>query len=314
MSAGPSLPASDRGDVLAFDVGGTDVKSAVITADGEVRDVRRTPTPRSDDDPAGALVDGIATLVKARTAEDPSLSPTAVGLVVPGIVDEATGVGVYSGNLGWRDVPLAHMLAAETGLPVGFGHDVRAAGRAELELGAARGLSDVVIIAIGTGIAGALVVGGRPVVGGGFAGELGHTLADPDGDPCVCGARGCLETIASAGAVARRYAARTGHQVAGAAAVASAIALDDPVARAVWSEAVDALAEHIARLAAVLAPEAVVIGGGLADAGPTLFAPLRERVDELLSFHRRPRVLPAELGADAGLLGSALIARDRMAS
>ncbi len=311
MTHAASLPES-TGAVLAFDVGGTDVKSAVIAADGSVRDVRRTPTPRSETDPAGAVVDALVHLAQARSADDATPAISAIGVAVPGIVDEAAGIGVFSGNLGLRDAPLAAMLADALPVPVGFGHDVRAAGRAELELGAARGLSDVVVLAIGTGIAGAVISGSRPVLAAGYAGELGHTLADPHGEPCVCGARGCLEAIASAGAIARRYAARAEVPTAGAAEVLAAATAGDRVAQAVWSEAVEALAEHIARLAAIIAPEAVVIGGGLSEAGAALFDPLGVQVDALLSFHRRPRLLRAELGADAGLLGAALIARDRL--
>lgn len=297
--------------VFAFDVGGTDTKFAVFGEDGAALEVRRAATARSTTDPAGAVVAEVADLVSRLRAEHPRLQPAAVGFAVPGIVDEVSGTGVFSSNLGWRDAPLRTMLEERIGLPVGFGHDVRSAGRAEAELGAARGLRDVVVLAIGTGIAGALITDGRAVASGGYAGELGHTLADPHGDLCTCGAVGCLETIASAGAIARRFARRSGRGVDGAAGVLAAAQAGDPVALQVWDDAVEHLAQHIARLAAVMAPEAVVIGGGLSNAREALFAPLAARVDELLSFHRRPRLLRAALGADAGLLGSALNARDR---
>ena len=166
------------------------------------------------------------------------------------------------------------------------------------------------MLIIGTGIAGGLILDGRPYTGGGLAGEIGHALSDPAGERCPCGATGCLETVGSAGAIARRYRAATGTAVPGALEVLRAAAAGDAVAARIWDEALRALAEQLARVAAMLAPEAIVLGGGLAQAGPNLFEPLAERLDGLLSFHRRPVLLRARLGDDAGLLGTALAARD----
>ena len=305
-----AAPLGPGAAVLAFDVGGTDMKSAIVDAEGRVLGLRRTPTPRDSGDPAGAIVAALAGLARLHRSEAPGVQPIAAGVSVPGLVDERAGVGIFASNLGWRDAPIRELADRALGLPVAFGHDVRAAGDAEHRLGAARGLGDVVVLAIGTGIAGSLVLDGRPYSGGGFAGELGHALSDPDGDPCTCGARGCLETIASAGAIARRYAAASGTSVPGAREVLAAAQSGDADAVRIWDDAVRALAEAIARLVASIAPEAVVIGGGLAQAGPALFEPLGERLDGILSFHRRPALIRARLGDDAGLLGTALAARD----
>lgn len=305
-----AAPLGPGAAVLAFDVGGTDMKSAIVDAEGRVLGLRRTPTPRDSGDPAGAIVAALAELARLHRSEAPGVQPISAGVSVPGLVDERAGVGIFASNLGWRDAPIRELADRALGLPVAFGHDVRAAGDAEHRLGAARGLGDVVVLAIGTGIAGSLVLDGRPYSGGGFAGELGHALSDPDGDPCTCGARGCLETIASAGAIARRYAAASGNSVPGAREVLAAAQSGDADAVRIWDDAVRALAEAIARLVASIAPEAVVIGGGLAQAGPALFEPLGERLDGILSFHRRPALIRARLGDDAGLLGTALAARD----
>lgn len=296
--------------VLAFDVGGTDTKSALIDADGRVLGLRRTPTPLDAADPAGAVVASIGALARLHLDEASGIGPVAVGVSVPGLVDEVSGVGIFASNLGWHDAPIRALAERATGLPVAFGHDVRAAGDAEHRLGAARGYGDVVVLAIGTGIASSLILDGRPYSGGGYAGEFGHSLADPIGEPCACGAIGCLETIASAGAIARRYRETSGNAVTGAKAVLDAASTGDAIARRVWNDAVEALAQALARLVANLAPEAIVIGGGLAQSGPALFDPLAERLDALLSFHRRPALVRAELGDDAGLLGTALAARD----
>jgi glucokinase len=296
--------------VLAFDVGGTDTKSAVIDRHGQVLGLRRTPTPQHPDDPAGAVVTQLGVLARVHLDQAPDLRPVAAALSVPGLVDERAGVGIFASNLGWRDAPLRALAERELGLPVALRHDVRAASDAEYRLGAATAYSDVVVLIIGTGIAGGLILGGRPYSGGGFAGEIGHALSDPEGERCPCGAIGCLETISSAAAIARRYQAASGIAVAGALEVLSAATAGDGRATRVWEDAVRALAEQLARLAAVLAPEAIVLGGGLAQAGPALFDPLGARLEALLSFHRRPALLRARLGDDAGLLGTALAARD----
>lgn len=296
--------------VLAFDVGGTDIKSALVDEQGTVLNVRRTPTPISADGTAAELVAELDRLRRQTAAAFPDVTPITAGISVPGVVDDVGGIAVYASNLGWRDAPIRDTAERVFGIPVVFGHDVRAAGAAEWRLGAARGMSDVVVLAIGTGIAGTLILDGRPYRGHGFAGEFGHEAIDPHGELCLCGARGCLETVASASAIARHYAERAGVAGEGAAEVVARAAAGDPVARGVWDEAVDALALSIARMAAVLAPEAVIIAGGLSRAGDALFVPLRLRVDELLSFHARPRLSPAVLGEDAGLLGTALAARE----
>lgn len=295
--------------VLAFDVGGTDTKSAIVDATGRVLGLARTPTPLGGSRRAEVVVAHVADLAAELRAEHPHLVPTAAGLIVPGIVDARRGVGVYSSNLGWRDAPIRDDAQSALGIPTAFHHDVTAASWAEHRLGAARAFEDAVVMVIGTGIAGSLILDGRLRLGGGYAGEIGHSPV-ADGPECVCGSRGCLEAIASAGAIVRRYEARTGVRVDGARDVVIRAAGDDPDARNVWSSALDALALSMAQLTAVLAPQVIVVGGGLAQAGAALFDPLRARLDALLSFHRRPLVVPMELGDDAGLLGAALLARD----
>jgi glucokinase len=296
--------------VLAFDVGGTDIKAALVDHDGSLLGLTRTPTPRHDVRPAEAVADRLAELAQALRARFPGVAPLAVGVTAPGVVDEAEGIGVVSSNLGWRNAPVRSLAEASLGLPVAFTHDVRAAGAVELRLGAARPFSDVVIIIIGTGLSATVIIDGQPHLAHGYAGEIGHACVDPHGELCACGARGCLETVASAGAIARRYAARGGGVVSGARVVVERAASGDPLAQTIWMEAIEALALGIAQTTAVLAPEAVVLGGGLSEAGDSLLLPLRERLDALLSFHRRPHLLLGEIGENAGLMGAALLARD----
>lgn len=300
-------PAAARSvAVIGVDVGGTDIKAILAGGSGRICAQRVRPTPAKGPDTAAAIVEVTGELVAELSAE--SAEPvSAVGFVVPGIVDDARGVAVLSENLGWRDVPFRDLIAERTGLPTAFSHDVRAGAVAEAAIGAARGLRNVLFMPIGTGIAAALLLDGRPHLADGYAGEIGHVDVG-HGEPCVCGGTGCLETIASASAIARRYTARTGRPAPGAAAVAAALVDGDPDARIVWDEAVDALAAVLAWTASVLAPEAVVLGGGLSSAGELLLEPLAERLAARLTFQRVPKLVLAELGSRAGCQGAALLA------
>ncbi|MEU9671104.1 ROK family protein [Streptomyces bobili] len=293
--------------VLALDVGGTGMKGAVL--DPAMRPVTslRRPTPRAQG--PDAVVDAVAeTLLDLeRLATERGLRVEQAGVVVPGIVDETLQRAVWSANIGWRDLPLAAVLAERTGLPVRLGHDVRAGSAAECALGAARGARNVLFVALGTGIAAAMSSDGRPVRAGGFAGELGHVRVR-GGTACPCGGVGCLETVASAHAVASAYATRTRRPVRGAAEVAARLQAGDPVARAVWDEATEGLAEALAMVTSLVAPELVVLGGGLAEADRLLLDPVRDSLDARLTFQRRPVLVRAGLGDKAGCLGAGLSA------
>ena len=292
--------------VAALDIGGTTIKAALVDRQGTVMARLRRPTPSRDDGPDQVLAAALATIDELAGAPR-SRSVRAVGLVVTGIVDERRGVAVHSQNVGWRDVPVRSLVEQATGLPVGFGHDVRAGTLAEWRLGAGRGLDDLVFVPIGTGVSAGIVVGGRLITGDGYAGEIGHVDVG-HGEPCGCGGRGCVEALASAAAIARRYAAVSGHPVAGAREVAERLVAGDPVARRIWDEATDALGLALAWTSVVLAPQAILLGGGLARSGSLLFEPLAVALGRHLGVVRRPRLVPAALGADAGFLGAALLA------
>ena len=290
--------------VIALDVGGTAMKAALVDETYRVIASQRVATRREDgpDAVVERIVDAAADQYAAASRQ--GLSVRAAGVVVPGIVDD--GVAVLSANLGWRDVPLRELVHKRLGVPVAFEHDVRAGGLAEGQLGAARGASDYLFMPIGTGIAGAIVLAGQPYSGHGYGGEIGHLIIDPDGPVCGCGGRGCLEAIASAAAIDGEYERRSGRPAEGL--VSELVVAGDPDARAVWKCAVDALARALQAYTTLLAPELVVVGGGLAGAGHVLMDPLAETLDTLLTFQRRPRLVRAELGDQAGALGAALLA------
>ncbi len=299
--------------VTALDVGGTGIKAALVGIDGEPfhrvhRETRRERGPEA----VLATVLDVAAELRAEGERRFGEGPAAVGVAVPGVVDTATGTVRYAANLGWRDVPLGKLLTERLdGVPVAFGHDVRTAGLAEHRLGAGRGEDRFVFLALGTGIAGALCLGGRIEEGAhGAAGELGHVVVRPGGLVCACGQHGCLEQYASAAAVGRAWAAAAGRPDADAADCVRAVVAGQPRAREVWETAVAALADGLVVAVTLLDPATLVIGGGLAEAGDALFEPLRAAVGSRLTFQRMPRIVPAALGGTAGCLGAALLARD----
>jgi glucokinase len=280
--------------VLGIDVGGTTVKGARVTPDGSVVASSSVATPQTSD----ALTAAVVAL--AQSLRDDGTA--AVGLTSPGIVRD--GTVHYAANLPWRDEPVRSRVAAALGLPVVLSHDTVAAALAEARHA---GHADLLFVGIGTGIAGVHVRAGIAHRGAtGQAGEIGHTPVRPDGEPCSCGQRGCLETYASAAAIARRYTARTGRTVG--TDVIAAVVGSDPDAAAVWDEAVDTLALALATDVLVTDPGVIVLGGGLAVAGDTLLAPLRTALAARLSFRAPPPLSAALLGPAAGVLGAARLA------
>ncbi|NJP46877.1 ROK family protein [Actinacidiphila epipremni] len=299
--------------VIALDVGGTGMKAALVAADGTLlhQDRRATGRERGPDAVVAAILDFAADLRDhgAAVYGEPAV---AAGVAVPGIIDEAGGVAVYAANLGWTDVPLRALLSARLGgVPVALGHDVRSGGLAEGRIGAGRGTDRFLFVALGTGIAGAIGIDGRIEAGAhGYAGEIGHVVVRPEGPECGCGQRGCMEALASAGAVSRAWAAAGGGPGADAADCARAVEAGDPRAAEVWRDAVDALAAGLVTGFTLLDPRVLIVGGGLAEAGDTLFGPLRAAVESRITFQKLPRIAPAALGDTAGCLGAGLLAWD----
>ncbi|MGO3151684.1 MAG: ROK family protein [Galactobacter sp.] len=290
--------------LLLFDVGGTDVKAAV-SINGELTRITRRPVRAVTGDQAGrALVDQLSDLAADLL---PSETPAAVGLLSPGVVDVSSRRTVFAANLGLRNAALPGLLQERLGAPVGFGHDVALAAQAEYSEGVGAGGADSVLaVVIGTGIAATSFVNGTRLEVPG-AGELGHVPV-PGGGTCACGATGCLETVASAAAIARAYEEATGRRVNGAAGVLEALRRGDPDARAAWQAAVDALAFALHWSVGLLGVSRVIVGGGLSGAGDDLLNPLRAALERRLSFMPVPELVLARLGGDAGLRGARIVA------
>lgn len=304
--------------VVAIDVGGTAIKTLLVTEAGVELGHRRTPTPRHAGPAAGSGDAVEAVLDETEKAvrwgrQLTGRSPAALAVASLGLVDQEAGIALHSAALGWRDVPLRSMLAARTGIPTVLDQDLRAAAAAEAALGHGRDEASFLFVAIGTGVGAALVRHGVVETGaGGLAGELGHIPVPPGraGDrrprQCGCGAAGCLETEASATALSAGYLARTGRTVA-AAEVAELARLGDADAIVAWEDLIAALASGLVAAAALLDPGLVVLGGGVALAGGQLLQPLRERLAEGYRLAEPPRLVASALGDRGAGLGAALL-------
>ncbi len=293
------------------------MKAALAGADGTLLYEARRPTGRERGPEAvvATILDFAEELREIGHARF-GAPAVAAGVAVPGIVDDTHGIAVYAANLGWRDVPLRALLSERLGgVPVALGHDVRTGGLAEGRIGAGQDADRFLFVPLGTGIAGAIGIEGRIEAGAhGSAGEIGHIVVRPGGPECGCGQRGCLETLASAAAVGRAWAAACADPEATAADAAKAVESGDGRALAVWQDAVDALADGLVTSLTLLDPDTLIIGGGLAEAGDTLFEPLREAVRARVTFQRLPLIVPAALGDAAGCLGAGLLAWDLLST
>ncbi|TXS01672.1 ROK family protein [Streptomyces sp. col6] len=300
--------------VAALDIGGTKIAGALVDRDGTLVARAQRPTPARE---SGERVMEAVGGVLADLAASPRWSDaTAVGIGSAGPVDAAGGTVSPVNVPGWRRFPLVERVAEATGgLPVTLVGDGVAITAAEHWLGAARGHDNALCMVVSTGVGGGLVLGGALHPGpSGNAGHIGHISVDLDGDPCPCGARGCVERIASGPNIARRALDggwRPGPDGdASAAGVAAAARAGDPVALASFERAAQALAAGIAATATLVEIDIAVIGGGVAGAGDLLFAPLRTALRRYatLSFVQQLTVVPAVMGNDAGLVGAAAAA------
>ena len=311
-----------------IDLGGTKVEAGVVDTRNKVLGSARKPTPTAGgpDDVATVLVQAVGEAAHAAGLEPAALRGVGVGS--PGIVDPQTGSVSSARNLpGWNGTfALASQLAEKLGTAVYVGNDVQVATDAEFKLGAGRPYDSLLGVFWGTGVGGGLVLGGKPWLGRGGAGEIGHTVVKLDGAHCPCGRRGCLEAYAGRAAMearARRRAEKgrktdlfelmkdRGRTRLTSAIWAHALEHGDKLARQIIDEALIALGVGIASAVNLLDVEAVVIGGGL---GVRFGQPFADRIAEEMRPHlfndaHPPDVLVAALGDLGGALGAALLAR-----
>lgn len=310
--------------VLAADFGGTHLRAAVVDENGRVlaRDERPTPAEAT----AASVTAEIVSLLRS-VAPGPGAAPSAVCIATAGLVDADAGRVILAPNIpGFRNLPLTEPVAAALGMPAFIENDASAAALGEFRFGAGRGMRHLLHATLGTGIGGGLVIDRRLYRGAkGLAGEIGHIVIDPSGPRCNCGSRGCLEALVSGVAFAQRarrlLAKGKSPRLAAIAAGREPNGRDLLVAAQEGDTAAEAeirngghvLGLGLGSLVNVLNPDAVTLSGGLLGMGEMLLGPMR---DALSSLAYGPasgtKVLLSELGDDAGLLGAAAVAFERL--
>jgi len=293
---------------LALDIGGTKIAAGLVDADGALVHHAKLPTPDGDAEAVWTVVD---TLVTEALAEAGG-RVRGVGISSAGPIDLPAGTVSPINITQWQGFPIVERVSTLTGAPVRLGGDGLCMALGERWRGAGVGASFLLGMVVSTGVGGGLVLDAAPYDGRtGNAGHVGHVVVDQDGEPCSCGGRGCVETVA-AGPRMAQWARKNGWDApAGADAkeLADAANAGDPVALQAFRRGATAVAAMIASVSAVCDLDLVVVGGGVAKSGALLFDPLREALSTYarLDFLRGLRVLPAELGSDAGLVGAAAL-------
>jgi glucokinase len=323
---------ADGGFIGAIDLGGTKILSVVV--DGEMRVVSRDqrPTEAHEESPAGEFGPGhvIQRMVESMRAAAAGRRLDAVGISSPGPLNPVTGVVSSASNLpGWRNVPVTRLMSEGLGVPVWLEHDAKAAAIAEHRLGAGRGASNLVLMALGTGIGAGLILDGRVYRGtSGAAGEIGHTRIVEDGPRCSCGRTGCLEALASGWSLARDAAALIEREPDGILARMSRDEDELPSARtleraagagdASAAGAIRAAGRHLGaglvNVVNVFNPQVIAISGNLRKLEGYLSVALE--VVEREAFRQTfadVRIVETAVGDDASALGAALVAHDGLA-
>lgn len=309
--------------IAGIDIGGTKIAIALENLGGEKIAVRRLPTRAEIG--AEAIIENVTRAIKEMLAEN-NCEIVAVGIGCPSPLDIEKGLVMSPSNLrDWDRFPIVKIFQDEFGVPVVLENDANAAALGEYVYGAGRGYQNIVYITISTGIGGGIILNGeifRGVAAG--AGELGHTIVQPDGIRCNCGSVGCLETVSAGVHIARRAQERlaagepslmremvSGINEVSAKTVIDAVRKNDQLAVEIWDETCRFLAIGIGNIITILAPEAVVIGGGVAEAGDLLFEPLRRLLPQFVSMIPADKinVLPAELGGESGVCGALALAK-----
>ncbi len=312
--------------VVAVDLGGTKIISAIVAPGGEVlaRDYRPAQASEGVEAVTTRIKASIDSLLMAQKLAPPQLK--AVIVAAAGVIDMEHGVVTKSPNLpGWENIPLGKIIGQKYGIPVHVINDAKAAVLGEHRVGAGKGARNLVFVTVSTGIGGGIIIDGKLYFGAsGGAGEVGHMTIDVNGPKCTCGNTGCLEMLASGTAVARDAIERIRRgeksallEVVGGRAeritakeVFEAARAGDQLAVSVVARATNYLGVGMVNLVNLLNPEIIVVGGGLAKAGDFLLGPVRRIVMERAFRHlaEAVRIVTAALGDDAGILGAALFA------
>ncbi|MBW3069392.1 MULTISPECIES: ROK family glucokinase [unclassified Actinomyces] len=308
---------------IGVDVGGTKIAAGVVDEDGTVLATVRRDSPATSREAIFTTIAEVANELASRYDVE------AIGVGAAGFTSSDRNTMVYGTNLDWTGARIADEISARTGKKVVVENDANAAGWAEARFGGGEGAKNVLVVTLGTGVGGAVIIDGHLVRGAaGFAAEIGHINVVPDGRPCGCGQRGCLERYASGTALGVNgwelakfrpdYAARIielsggdQNRISGKAVTAAARE-GDPAALECYAHLGSALGLGLADLCAVLDPEVVVLAGGLTEAGDILLNPVRKSFAEHLTARAHRPEIPIVIsssGQEAGLIGAADLAR-----
>ncbi|HPJ03814.1 MAG TPA: ROK family protein [Candidatus Limiplasma sp.] len=314
---------------IGIDIGGTDVKIGLLDEDANILAQGKTPTGvgGSYQDMIGNMADYALKLLSqiGYTLDDVA----AVGVGVPGVASNITGVVMRCVNMQWWNIPLREEMQKHIPKPIVIDNDANLAGFAESICGVSADTGSSVFITLGTGVGGGLIINGRPWSGHHSAGgEIGHIIMQIDGEPCTCGRRGCVERYCSATALIRlaKEAAIEHHEstlwsvsdnnlekLNGKNIFACAMAGDE-TAVAVFDRYIHYLCLALSSIICLLDPQVIVIGGGLSKDGPFLLNAIQSRIKGYLAFPEVPyaEIKIATLGANAGFIGAALLAKQML--
>ncbi|MBC5637209.1 ROK family glucokinase [Ornithinibacillus sp. BX22] len=309
--------------IVGVDIGGTTVKIGILKASGEIMQKWEIETNKSSDDTA--VMNDIWESVLGRLTElaIDLHNVLGIGIGAPGFIDGEKGYVYEAVNLGWKDFNLADYMSSKTGLPVYVENDANIAVLGENWLGAGNQSNDILAVTLGTGVGGGVIAGGKIINGvNGTAGEIGHITVDPNGYPCNCGRKGCLETIASATGIVRQAEkfmeddpscklAQIQNQYGAITAkhIFELAANGDENSIQIVNHTADILGLVLANLAVTVNPSKILIGGGVSKAGDQLLQPIKKSFTKyaLARTSRACEIRIAELGNDAGIIGAAYL-------
>lgn len=300
---------------IGVDIGGTQLRAALVDADGAV--LRRSATRTDAVGGPAAVIAQIAALVAQIAGNGEHGAPLGIGVAAPGPLDTQSGIALGIPTLtGWENVPVGKLVEEALGLPVRLENDGIAAANGEWRFGAGRGLANLVYVTVSTGIGGGVVLDGRLVHGyRGLAGHIGHMTIVTDGKPCSCGNRGCWEAYASGTALALAAgqvfspSERTGQaEELDSRAVFAAARTGNAVAARLVAEEADWLGIGIANLLHLYSPQIVVVGGGVSNGFDLLEEGINARIRRnAMPAFRAAKIVAATLGDNSGLLGAAAL-------
>ena len=308
---------------IGIDIGGTSIKGAAVDSNGRVYETFSMPFVKGE--PGNVTIHKLAEIVKEYIASF-NLEDKIVGIGIgsPGTLDVENGIVEYANNLGWNNLPVAELMNEVLPYPVRLTNDANAAALGEAKYGAGEEFENIIMLTLGTGVGGGIIINGKLYEGNlGKAGELGHMVVQVEGEPCTCGRKGCLETYASATALIRetKKAMLNDEQslmwnicpdidMVGGKVPFEAAQQGDEAAIKVLNNYIKYLGEGILNYCNIFRPEAVVLSGGVANAGEYLFNRLNQYVrDRSYGYKTTPevKILPAELGYDSGKIGAAAL-------